>query len=124
MKRMIGSRNIHATPHDELRTERRVSGTVRVSTSAAHPHNVPTDHDMSSVVVERPDRSAEERELAPSNSPLRAQTGTQKVPSSLEMLLSRLRTVTSADMHVTAAVSWGIAISALAFAAHFLLPSG
>ena len=124
MKRMIGSRNIHATPHDELRTGRRVSGTVRVSTSAAHPHDAPTDHDMSSVVVERPDRSAEEREPAPTNSPLRAQTGTQKVPSSLETLLSRLRTVTSADIHVSAAASWAVAISVLSFAAHFLLPSG
>lgn len=55
MKRTVGSRNIHEAPHDQPRTARRVSGTVRVSTvsKASIPRTSPTEHDTSASELEQ-----------------------------------------------------------------------
>lgn len=121
MKRMIGSRNIQAAPHDENRSGRRVSGTVRVSTSAAHPRTSPTEHDIDAAQVERSDQQIA-GDVEHANPSLRSRTGTQKVPSSLARFLSRF--APPSDFRISAATGGGIAIAVLTFAAHFLLPSG
>lgn len=61
MKRTVGSRNIQAAPHDQPRTARRVSGTVRVSnvSNSSSQHTSPqvtTDNDTSAAHAERAKR--------------------------------------------------------------------
>jgi len=108
MKRTVGSRNIHhSAPHDQPRTARRVSGTVRVSnvgkTSAQHTadatQNATTDYTSAAYVAKR------------------AQTGAEVVATSIPS-----RATVSERLSSPVMIAGAIAASAIA--AHFALPTG
>jgi len=112
MKRTVGSRNIQAAPHDQPRTARRVSGTVRVSnvskTSTQHTSpqatQTSTDNDTSAAYSER----------VPAQ---RAQTGAELVAAALPS-----RATVSERLSSPVMVASAIVLCALA--AHFSLPTG
>lgn len=101
MKRTVGSRNIHEAPHEQSRSARRVSGTVRVSkvskSNAQHTSpEVTTDNDT---------------RLS------RQQTGAESVVATVSTRASVLERVSGPTLVASA-------IAASALAAHFVLPVG
>jgi diguanylate cyclase (GGDEF)-like protein len=110
MKQTVGSGNIQAAPHDQPRTARRVSGTVRVSnvskTSAQHSSpEVTTDNDTGAAYSER----------VPAQ---RAETGAEVVASAV------VASHTTVSERLSSPVMVAGAIVATTIAAHFALPTG
>jgi diguanylate cyclase (GGDEF)-like protein len=114
MKRVFGSKKVQAAPHDQARSTRRVSGTVRVpnvSANATQPHAKRREQ---TEYTDSPEHTAGDNDLptAPrANASLHGQFAADTGPSTVRV-------------RVSAPALSACAIAVVALAAHFLLPTG
>lgn len=124
MKRTVGSRNIQAAPHDQRRSARRVSGTVRVTNvpKTSAPHTSPTHHD----IVDAPGAAdvASKRVEAVERAHVSQRVPKGPTHCESDALPNVEPSAAPSRMRLSATTISASAISALALAAHFALPTG